>query len=227
MKRVILIWPLLFLAGCLASYQINSIDGQAQWFILNAQIKGHLVRFVMDTGWQTVMMMRRPAERLGLHIAHGPPDSKAAPLMIGLTDPYPVTFDFGRAKWSFMIFDAPPAPGLDENADGVIGWPAFQDAIFRIAGARAFTFLRTVPKEVKGWQKLPIVRDAVWLKLVVRTPAGDREVLVDTGGVGSIGLSTNAWRDWTTAHPVRSRTITAYYTPSVGTVIKEEALATE
>ena len=197
-----------------------------------ASINGEPTQLQLDTGSSTTWLLSAGAKRAGLKFAPPPPDDVAQSVKggidMGLSDPTVVTvgtetFTAQLPVWkpSWLIRTL-----IDWDADGLIGWPEIRDNILVFdSEQRTIRGVDTLPPETAGWLKLKVRPDGVLL-LETPLPGGKTGViLVDTGSPLGVGLSSEQWKAWRTAHPKTPVTSRSYFMPSAGMVSGKEAWA--
>ncbi len=175
------------------------------------------------------MLFRPGADRLGVIVTNvlyqaeetnGPSG--------GYTPLYPVKVGRDKFKAGFIVLDTPlPASALP--VDGLIGWPYASNCILRIDALKAtIQPLRRVPAETKDWFKIPIQRDAEYLRLLIPGPNGSNSVVViDTGFPGGIRLRPVVWGAWLSSHSNAPVSLSAGFNFGPGITSGKEAWARE
>ncbi len=197
---------------------------------ISATVNHKPARLVFDTGCPSYFMLFRPgAQRLGVivtNVLDHPDDTNG--LSGGYTPLYSVKVGRDKFKAGFIVLDTPlPASALP--GDGLIGWPYASNCILRVDALKAtIQPLRRVPPETKDWLKIPIQRDAEYLRLLVPGPNGSNSVVViDTGFPGGIRLRPVAWSAWLAAHTNAPVSLSAGFNFGPGITSGKEAWAKE
>jgi hypothetical protein len=196
---------------------------------VDAKINGIPVRLIFDTGTDISVLFRPTAERLGLQVTKSRTDEKLEPDRIpcGSTEPFNLTLWDKTKRARFGVIDLPAAPST--AVEGILGWKFFNKNIIQFDTLNLeFEFLDQVPKKTAKWLNCHLQIGADTLVMGVPNQASETELIaVDTGSEDGISLNLQNWQKWTAAHPNRTKTVRAYYTPSVGMVVTEVAWASE
>ena len=220
MNRFPLVITLLFVCA----FQVRAEDERI-W--VDAKINGEPVRFILDTGLDApIVLFSSTAQRLGLKIT--PPDSnghfKPGEVPLGTTEI--CNLDVGRTnvRTSFNVIEMPAF--LPPSFNGVFGWPLISKNIIHIDAANSIAEdLQNVPSD-PIWIQLHLWTNSDYLCLKIPDKKGAKAIIcVDTGASDGIGLAPQIWRNWKTTHTNSPITLSAYFTPALGLVIKEESWA--
>ncbi len=189
-----------------------------------AKINGQPVRLCFDTGTSVpVVLYSTVAQRLGLKVT--PPDYQPDPgrFAFGTTEMCDLNLGNTNVRTSLSVGQMPEY--LKSPEDGILGWPALRsDILFLDATRDKIRGFAAVPKKAIAWTRLCVQTNLNILGFEVVDQNGNRaNILVDTGIAFGIKLSPQKWQEWKRAHTNQPTTIEAYYTPSLGAVIAEEA----
>jgi hypothetical protein len=158
-----------------------------------------------------------------------PTNASVAPgeVPLGLTEECTFKLVRTRVRGQLAVTDLPDY--LHEDSDGVIGWSPIARNIIKIdATGLKVTPLTRLPKKVATWTRLSLRTNSAILLLELSKGNKTNEILaVDTGDTKGVALHPQKWREWKTAHPNQPLTLNAYFTPSSGVVVSEEAWAEE
>jgi hypothetical protein len=219
MKRVLII-ILTYL--CLIT--ANAYDERI-W--VEAKINDKPVRFAFDTGTDTpVVLFSTAAQRLGLKVT--PADYKPAPdrVAAGRTELCNMQVGVSDFKTSLAVINV-PTYFLNGNIDGVLGWPACKhNIILADFVSHKITFSKKVPHESLAWMKFRINTNKNDLVLESFSNKNDKlSIGVDSGSPYGVEINSKEWHDWKLAHTNQPMTLAAYYTPSMGLIVREESWA--
>ena len=211
--------------GCSLSLPSLGPIGLGEYFVTDANINGHRVALVVDTGAEMSVLFRQTAIRLGLKVDEWPSDQPVEPgrVGIGTAEECTITILSKTFLGRFGVLDLPPFARIKE--EGILGWPAVKNNIVHLDGLH-FRFLREVPRETSGWLTLPLRPNRLTLGIEIGSRAGLTEsVEVDTGGHFGVSLASPAWRAAAAAHPHRPKSLEGYYMPGAGLLVQEQAWA--
>ncbi len=196
---------------------------------VEARINDKPVRFAFDTGTDTpVLLFSTAAQRLGLKVT--PPDYKPASgrVAAGKTELCNMQLGMSDFKTSLAVIDVPAYfNGLNENIDGLLGWPACKhNIILADFVSHQITFSTKVPRESLAWMKFRIDTNKDDLALKPFPNKGDKlSINIDSGSTYGVEINSKGWHDWKLAHTNQPMTLEAYYTPNMGLVVREESWA--
>jgi len=200
---------------------------------MDATINGQPVHLGFDTGFGAPFALwRNIAERLGLTWAPVGANgiSESGEMEFALTQPVQVEC-MGRqyAQVRLVVVDMPSY--LQSQAQGLVGWPAVKDKIIVLDGAEhTLKWANKVPTESSKWFQmhvLPKHAGALFLAIPDVHGKASSVVAIDTGALCGVALSSKRWREWKAGHPHQPVTLTTYYTPIDGPVVREESWAGE
>lgn len=190
---------------------------------LDAKVNNQPVRLIFDTGCDTAVLFRSTAERLGLEITDPPDNAKAArgQVLVGYTNVCELKLFNQSIQTRFNIITLPSS--ARSEVEGLIGWPPLRSNIIAFdASKHRMSVLGRLPAKVEGWQKFPLRKNAGTLILdLPRSGGGTDSVMIDTGSTEIVSLSPKLWKKWKDDHPSAPFTLTAYYMPGSGMVIKQ------
>lgn len=211
--------------GCSVSLpSLGPID-PGSYFVTDAEINGHRVSLVVDTGAETSVLFRETAMRLGLKVAEWPSHQPVEPgrVAIGMAEECTVTIWDKTLRGRFGVLDFPVFVRVKEG--GILGWPTIRNNVMHLDGLR-LRVLPAVPRHVSGWLRFPLRPNRNTLGIEIGSRAGLTEsVEVDTGGLFGVSLASREWRAEAASHPGRPKSLEAYYTPGAGLVVQEQAWA--
>ena len=197
---------------------------------VKAEVNGRPVRMILDTGAEASMLFRRTAKRLGLKIKEPPAHLQAQPGTVKAGISEGCTLSFGKAAFRtrLRVIDAPSYMELTE--DGVLGWANLAGNVFHFLGEeRRVVILDKVPDEAGKWLKCELQKDA--RTLGIRIPTEDRDaqtvVYIDTGSDSGVELGSQRWREWSRLRRGAPATLTAFWTPAEGLLVRKELWASE
>jgi hypothetical protein len=205
-------------------------DGNDERIMVDARINGQPVRFAFDTGaGVSVLIFSKTAEKLGLTVTPPPPDQKPAPGQVANGTTSPVNLELGgtQCQTSLGVVDTPAYLAL--GMEGVLGWPAIKGNLVAIdCLTDQIHFLSKLPGRMAGWTKYHILTNLPGAGLTLELPQkhdADEIMAIDTGSFYGVELSPAHWWTWKTRQAKPPYTLNAYYTPSIGLVVEEEAWA--
>ncbi len=222
-KSVVTARILIF--GVFLGWMLAARADERLW--MQAEINGKPVRLCFDSGASDLILLDACARRLGLTVSWPPTNVVLQPgqVLAGTTEECLFRLQDNKLKTRFRVFKAPAYLGAE--FDGVLGWAPLHRNRFKIdAEAGTVTLLAKVPREALTWTKLLVVRKAVCLELELPGSNGPPSTLfVDTGDDRGVGLVPHDWREWRRSHAGAPVTLTAFFTPGTGLLVKEEGWA--
>ena len=170
---------------------------------LDARINGRKVCLVFDTGSAvSLTIWERTAERLSLETRQEEGRRVAT-----------FAFDAAGGTWpeaKALLMDFLPFP----EVDGIIGWPAFRDAAWRVNWEQnSLEALSAVPQEVLSWQVLNI-DDRMPVAAVLAEEEKGGLIYLDTGSPDGVALSNARWEKWTSGASDMPETLSSGYMPA-------------
>ena len=196
--------------------------------VVEVTINGKPSRLALDTGSSYTMLFRPAAEQLGLTINRPPvlPPGSSKSIFTGVTDSCELRFLGVLAQSTFPIVDVPT--GIVNDVDGALGWLSLRTNVFLFDGnSGKFGIGPNVPPEARAWQQLRVRPESV-LQLEVAIPGGGTGVVfIDSGNLGGVQLPHDQWQQWRAAHAANPSTLTAYYTPGAGLLVRQEIWASD
>jgi hypothetical protein len=219
MNRLLLAIILLFVH----TFSLCAEDESFWWG--DATINGKAVQFVLDTGTgPPVVLFSTAARRLGLKVTppiHQPDPGEVA---AGTTELCDLDLGITKARTSLYVVEVPTYLNAISSADGVLGWQLLKKNIFMLDAEKHTLKLCSVPKDATAWTKLHIQTNSDTLEFELIDQKGAKAIIsFDTGSANGISLKPQMWREWRASHTNQPITISAYYTPSMGVVVAEEA----
>jgi hypothetical protein len=212
---------ILFIIALWGSCMIASIADDERIFV-DAKINGAPVRFSFDTGTGTSFVLySTTARKFNMKVTQPPANVQSGPgqVRVGWTDLQKLDFGFTNFDANFLIAEIPPY--LKEPEDGTLGWPAISNNIFSMdCITHRINFLTNLPESPMGWVQCHIRTNSA---LTLELPGDEniRQVIaLDTGADDGVELGSQSWYEWETTHTNQSVTLKAYYTPSIGLVVK-------
>ncbi|MDB6066333.1 MAG: hypothetical protein JWR26_2541 [Pedosphaera sp.] len=223
-KRSAIFFGICLLVGLLCG--INIGHGEERIW-LQAEINGKPVRLLFDTGSSVSMLTESAANRLGLkvHMPINGLEEIGAPetIIIGISEKCSLLLGTNLTQDVFTVIRFPKQPGFD----GFVGWQGMKNSIIFIEPSlNRMTILKALPKDISTWIKFPI--SAKQEVLALEEPFKGRHkpvIMLDTGRCSGVALLASGWREWKAVHSGQPSTLTGYYTPEVGVVVKEEVWA--
>ncbi|MDB6068164.1 MAG: hypothetical protein JWR26_4372 [Pedosphaera sp.] len=193
---------------------------------LQSEINGKPVRLIFDTGASDFILVESAANRLGLKVRKSSANEKLGDpdaVLLGTSEECSFLIGTNKARAAFRVIRFPEEPDLD----GLLGWGRMKKNIFLIDPRQnGIKILKTVPEDAKTWMKFAIVSNQHILSLEEPIKGRHKPVIaLDTGSYLGVELSPTAWKEWKSAHSNQPSTLTGYYSPNLGLVIKEEAWA--
>jgi hypothetical protein len=187
-----------------------------------AKINGAAVRLFLDTGADRMVLFSSSAERLGLKVS--PVRGLWRQRLYTATEKCTVDFwGFSQKERIPVIFI--PAY-LHATGDGVVGWGDVSDKVLVFNTlSNTVKLVRKVPEETAQWVKLKL---GIWYDiLALKAPDHGKTgiIVVDTGSASGVGLPARRWREWKGAHAGQPVTLAAFYMPSAGLIVREQAWA--
>jgi hypothetical protein len=196
---------------------------------VEARVNGKAARLIFDTGAGAFALFPQGARRLGLQTSGPPADRNPVPGMvsIGSTEECNLTIWNTTTALRLGIIEMPPY--LAVEADGVLGWRPQSGNVFLIdALKQKVTPLEAVPVEARAWPRIPLLAHTQVLTLLLPDEEGrKRLVLVDTGSDRGVKLSPKRWEEWQRRNSRGQATLSAYYMPGAGLVVRQERWARE
>jgi hypothetical protein len=215
----------ILVVGILSAFVPPSYADERLW--MQAQINGKPIRLCFDSGASDLILLGESARRLGLTVTAPPTNGVLNPAEVaaGTTEECLLRLQNTSVKARFPVIDLPAY--LHSDFDGVVGWAPLRRNRFRVdAEARTVTWLADLPKEVRTWTKLRVLKSAAELVLELPRSNGTAgTIFVDTGDSMGVGLSPQDWQGWRFSHTNRPITLEASFTPGAGLLVKEEAWA--
>ncbi|MDB6066332.1 MAG: hypothetical protein JWR26_2540 [Pedosphaera sp.] len=222
-KRARIVLGLWLLTGLLCGIGVGRGEERI-W--LQSEINGKTVRLAFDTGANYSILTESAAERLGLKV-HMPSDGMkmGAPdiIAIGISEKCSLLLGTNLAQDVFAVLRFPKEVAKLEDFDGLVGWQRMKNSIiFMEPSLNRMTILGSLPKDAGTWIKFPISANLDILALEEPIKGRHKPVIVlDTGDSDGVSLSPNGWREWKAIHSSQQATLTRYYTPNVGVLVKE------
>jgi len=215
----------ILIRGILSAWILAAHADERLW--MQAEINGEPVRLCFDSGASDLFLLGGTARRLGLTVT-GPPTNVVlypGAVPTGTTEECLFKLQSASVKTRFQVFDLPPY--LEAGMDGVVGWGPLRRNRFQVdAEARTVTWLANLPKAALTWTKLRVVRRSACLELELpRSNGKSGTIFVDTGDSKGVGLNPQDWHEWRLLHSNRPITLTSFFTPGAGLLVKEEAWA--
>lgn len=221
-------WMKICLAAALLNGCLNFSHAADERIFVPAKINGIPVRFSFDTGTGApIVLYSTTARKLHLKVTPPPADARVGPgqTQMGWTGPQELDFGVTNFDTSFLVAEVPAY--LNWPEDGLLGWPAISNNVFSInCIADKLNFLTNLPANTGDWVECRIQTNSDDLTLVLPGDQSPRRVIaLDTGYYGGVKLDSKSWRGWEMAHTNQPTTLDAYYTPSIGLVVKNETWA--
>jgi hypothetical protein len=193
---------------------------------LRSEINGKPVRLIFDTAANVSMLTESAADRLGLKVympRDGMKMGDPKVVAIGTSEKCSLLLGTNLIQDVFVVLRFPKEP----DCDGLVSWRRMRNSIIFIEPSlNRMSILNELPKDASTWIKFPIsTRQKI---LTLEEPIKGRHkpvILLDTGDFCGVSLAPNGWSEWKAMHAGQPSTITQYYTPDVGLVVKEEAWA--
>lgn len=220
------IMKIFFMLSCCLGLTLSGAEDRI-W--VDATINGQRVRLAFDTGASDSALLRSTAQRLKLKISEPPPDFRPAPGQVAAGYTEPCDFEFGtlKTRGEFRVVEFPP--GLSTELEGLLGWSRFKNKVLSIDALSLRVNIRDSGTErADGWPKFKLRSDEEVLAFELEgQESAPRIVYVDTGSDKGISLNPSLWKKWAAIQTNQPVTMTAYFTPGVGLVVKQERWATE
>jgi hypothetical protein len=202
------------------------VRAESERIWVNAKINGKPVRFILDTGLDTsAVLFSATAQRLGLKITPPDPNEHIEPGEVPLGTTEVCNLDLGTTniKTSLSVMEM---PAFLPFSDGMFGWPLISQRIVHIDAANNIAEdFQNVPSD-PIWVQLRLWTNSDYLCLEIPDKKGAKAILsVDTGSPDGIRLAPPTWRNWKAAHTNSPITLSSYFTPALGLVIREESWA--
>jgi tetratricopeptide (TPR) repeat protein len=218
-----------FLIFIALACSIGSVRAQDDRFWLKGKINGQPARFMFDTGTAYTGLFPEAVRRLGLEIAVPIPDTLPQAdykVGVGKTKECELNILGATTRIKFKIFPSELEP-YDVPHDGLIGWLNVQDNVQIIeAATHTLQTVKAVPPDATTWGKFRILTNYDNLALEIPGSGTNKlVVLIDSGKRAGISLSSERWREWTSAHPHHPETLLAYSMIGVGNLVKTESWA--
>ena len=194
---------------------------------LAAHVNGQPVRLIFDTGATASFLFRSAAERINLRFTDIPSDLKPGPGLVaaGMSEECTLSLRDSSHRVRFRIIDGPPFRGV--TVDGALAWPDLSENVFRFWGAeQKVEILTEVPQEAAAWLKCELQPSKG--KLALRIPSKEKLrglILIDTGSSYGVQLGAERWRQWSHGRRDVPATLTAYWTPADGLLVRKELWA--
>jgi hypothetical protein len=121
-------------------------------------------------------------------------------------------------------------PSYLRGVDGIIGWPLVSENILQIDMMKDKNTVKTVQAapDDPAWMKVGLLTNSDLLDLEIPDKNGTKAIIfIDTGMSDGVKLAPPIWRNWKAAHTNSPFTLSGYFTPALGLVIKEESWAKE
>jgi hypothetical protein len=214
------IWALLGFAFWSHARQ----DGDRIW--ISGKINDKPAQMVFDTGSEGPILTSAAAKRFGLK--RMPSEVFLLSAVRPLDQTEEVTFSVWETKITtrFILLDIPDQ--LQEDFDGFVGWPLVRNNILQIDANLGFLMaFPRLPTRVSTWMPIPLWTNVDSLWFAAAQGNNTNLVAVDTGDPYGVALPPAKWREWKATHPKQLVTMSAYFTPTVGMALKEEAWADE
>ena len=196
---------------------------------VDATINGQRVRFAFDTGATDSILFRSTAERLKLKLIEPPPDFRpTAGLVSGpLTEPVDFAYGSWTGRSQFGVISIPSF--ADTAAEGLLSWYPLRHEVFIFDAAKQKLDIRdAVPESALGWPKFKQRTDARILGFEVGGENSQhRSVYVDTGSEDGVTLHPSLWKKWLAIRTNQPVTVSAFFTPASGLLVKQEMWASE
>jgi len=218
----------LLLAGLCFCVANCSAVNPASVILVDAAVNKQTVHLTLDTGTDGIYLFHSAALRLSLSLTPVPTHLRAtnsAGKFLAQTEKCAVSYLGTSKKMQLGVMDKPIS--WDRNTDGILGWPALRGLIFELelAGTNtALHLLKSPPKDIKGWVRVPLDRSASQLLLQLPDVRhATAPVMFDTGNQTGICLSPKRWRELKKTNPDMPLTLTicnSFYT-TVPTAVEE------
>ena len=212
----------IWLIVCLCLFWAMPIMGQTQ-LALDAAVNNNPVKLLFDTGAEVTFLFKKTATRLNLQVTEPDPSFKLDPgqVLMQLTEECEFTLSHININTQLRVYD--PPNWVDYGADGILAWSNVKSAIFHFALEKGkFGTLTELPEDIASWAKWKIGPDK---RLIVQLPKPNDSygsILIDTGAPFGVCVNAKRWTNWRNCHPKNPATLTAYFAPGSGLVIREE-----
>jgi hypothetical protein len=216
----------LVIVSCVGTACFSCHGLPTERLLLDAKINGKKVRLCFDSGTESFVLWRESAKRLDLKFTEAGTNRVATGLVsAGITEVCSLSLLGKEANARFNVLAAPAGGALP--FDGLVGWRNIRKNILKIdAKGNRLEFLEALPKEVSKWKRIGIDTNSSTLILTFwSSQQREARFLVDTGSGAGIALPQQKWDEWSAAHILEPRTMTAFSIPSEGILAKEEAWA--
>ena len=220
-----LIFRVLWAIACLSFLYSIPFKAQAE-IIFDARVNNKDVKLLLDTGSEVTLLFNKTATRLKLNVIKRNSSLPAEPGKVRVDLTEECDFQLGSTKTKGRLYVYTPPDWFDAGVDGVLAWSTVKDKIFYFSmeGKRS-EILDELPENIDSWSRWNIGPDKQ-LTIQVEKPNGNQgSIFIDTGSPYGIQLNPKRWGDWRNLHSSSPTTLTAFFTPARGLVVREECWA--
>lgn len=218
----------LALLGCGWAFWAAAEEADRIW--VNGEINGQPVRLIFDTGAANPVLFKAAADRLKLTLHAPPANLQPQPGEVPFQVTEPVEFKVQKfaVRAPFSVFEL-PAYANEAPGDGILS--------LRAIPAKVYTFdvfnnkldlSDTLPPEALNWPQFPLLTNTPMLGFTVGGEDPERvNVGVDSGAPDGVSLCPALWAKFLAKNGGQPATLTAYYNPGAGLVVKTQLWAKE
>lgn len=218
----------LALLGCGWAWLAAAQDGDRIW--VNGQINGQPVRLIFDTGMSSPVLFKPAADRLKLKVEAPPANVQPKPgeTLVSRSEMVDFAVQSFALRVQFPVLEL-PAYATDSPGDGILSLRAIPAKVYAFDVFYDQLDLRdTLPLAAMSWPKFPLVANVPALGFTVGGEDPERvNVGVDTGNPDGVSLSPPLWAKFLAKNGGQPATLTAYYNPGAGLLVKTQIWAKE
>jgi len=216
---------LLCLALCYCLYCVTPTIAQTE-LIVDASINDNRVKLLFDTGVEETCLFKSTADRLDLEVDAPDSSIKPAPgvVLAGFTEE--CKFSLGQSNKIMKLRVYEPPNWLDSSFDGLLAWSTIRNTIFHFSlEKQEFGILTQLPEDLSLWSKWEISPTRQLAIQIHKKDGHTGSILIDTGSSFGVHLDAKRWKEWRGTHPENPTTLTAYFSPANGFVVRKECWA--
>jgi hypothetical protein len=222
---IMLFFRVIWAIACVSFLCSIPLKAHAE-IIFDARVNNKDVKLLLDTGSEVTLLFNKTATRLKLNVIKRNSSLLAEPGKVRVDLTEECDFQLGSTKTKGRLYVYTPPDWFDAGVDGVLAWSTIRDSIFYFSmEEKRSEILDELPVNIESWSRWNIAPDKQ-LTIQVEKPNGNKgSIFIDTGSPYGIQLNPKRWRDWRNLHSSSPTTLTAFFSPASGLVVREECWA--
>jgi hypothetical protein len=220
-----LFFRVIWAIACLSFLYSIPFKAHAE-IIFDARVNNKDVKLLLDTGSELTLLFNKTASRLKLNVIKRNTSSSVDPGKVRVDLTEECVFQLGSTQTKGRLHVYTPPDWFDAGVDGVLAWSTIRDNIFYFSmeGKRS-EVLGELPENIESWSRWNIGPDKQLTIQVEKSNGKQGSIFIDTGIPYGIQLNPKRWRDWRNLHSSSPTTLTAFFKPASGLVVREECWA--